>query len=690
MKRLALLFASAALLLAQSTETAVFIAPLSSQNEVPPISGYDATGTAVLYAHVIRDAAGEITSGSVDFVIHHNFPDTPTVSGLHIHTGVAGVNGGVVINTGIAGGDNAVVLTAGRGILERQAQVPASNAAALSALRGLFTSPANYYVNLHTTAYAGGVIRGQVFRAERAVRSGRMTPAKENPAVTGFNGSATGTVDMVRAYDSNLRFVGGSVVFRVDYSVPEATTFTGLHIHSGNATSNGPVVINTGIAGGANSVESAASGNGTIVRRVEIVPGTAAVAALEGAYDVPSQFYLNIHSSRFPGGVMRSQLYQTESVRMTAPMLPSNEVPPVTGLDASAPSAVEIEALRDETGAVVAAYFTFDVNYRFPGEIRFTGLHIHDGKAGANGPVTINSALAAFTSATGSGNIWLNVHVAGGNALAAVNSLLATPENQYLNLHTSVNAGGAVRAQMGVENTRTPSVNAVFSAISDNRVRTVAPGGLFTVFGNDLVRMPADLSGLESRTAPSALNGTRVTIGGVAAPLVLTGIEPRNNPPHFIVAQVPVEVPAGDRAVVVTTPAGSSAARNVAVAAQAPALYFDSVSGIFFRPSTLAVVRPGDAAQGGESLAVLSTGLGQTTPPLATGEVPSMPNPAALGATMTVGGRAAVIAGSAAVPEFPGFYLTLFQVPAGLSAGNQPVVLRVNGVDSNTVMLPVR
>ena len=359
MKKLLLLATAFATgLFAQSADTAVFVAALSPANEVPAITGYDASGTAVLYAHAMRNAQGQIVSGSVDFVIFHNFPDTPTVTGLHVHTGAAGVNGGVVINTGIAGGANSLAITTARGIIERQAQVQAADTAGVAALRGLFENPNAYYVNLHTSVYPGGVIRGQAYRAERTVLLGRMSPRNEVPAINDFSGTALGSVEAIRAYDANYRYIGGATTFSVDYTVPEPTTFTGLHIHTGKAGANGGVLINTGIAAGANSVASAASGTGNVTRRAVVEPGTPAVGALEGIFDVPEDYYINIHSTRFPGGVMRSQMMRTELIRLPALMSPANEVPAITGLDATAVGNVWISALRDRTGAVTAASFS--------------------------------------------------------------------------------------------------------------------------------------------------------------------------------------------------------------------------------------------------------------------------------------------------------------------------------------------
>jgi uncharacterized protein (TIGR03437 family) len=675
---------------AQSAETAVFVAALSPANEVPAITGYDASGTAVLYAHAVRNAQGVIVSGSVDFVVYHNFPDTPTVTGLHVHNGAAGLNAGVVINTGIAGGVNSVLLTSAKGIIERQAPVAATDAAAVAALQGLFTNPNGYYANLHTTVYPGGIIRGQLYRAERSMLIGRMLPKNEIPAITDFNGTALGSVEAIRAYDPNYRFIGGATTFSVDYTVPEPSTFTGLHIHGGNATVNGGVIINTGLAGGANSVDSVASGTGNMTRRVEIVPGTPAVPALEGLFDFPDQFYINIHTTKYPGGVMRSQLGRTENIKFPVTMLPSNEVPAIAGLNASAMGTFMIDASRDRTGAVTAAVVTFDVNPQFPGDTTFTGLHIHDAKAGVNGGVTINSGLRSIAAPTGTGNITLAVNVSGGQALTSLNSLLTNPENHYINLHTTVNAGGAVRMQLAAENTRTPSIFDVISAVSDTSVRNVAPAGQMTIFGSDLVKVGSNLGGLDGLFLPSAVNGTSVTIGGVTAPILSVGIEPRNNPSTYIVAQVPVNVAMGSQPVVVKTANGTSSAMQVTVAAQAPALFFDGQGAIVVRATSLELIRPAAPARAGEALAILSTGLGQTAPALATGEIPQGANVVSLGITLTVGGQNAPVAGTTTIPGFPGFYVTLFQMPAGVAAGNAPVSMKINSLTSNTVLLPVR
>ena len=45
---------------------------------------------------------------------------------------------------------------------------------------------------------------------------------------------------------------------------------------------------------------------------------------------------------------------------------------------------------------------------------------------------------------------------------------------------------------------------------------------------------------------------------------------------------------------------------------------------------------------------------------------------------------------STATPGFTGVDLTQFQVPTGLASASVPVLVSINGVDSNTVLLPVQ
>jgi uncharacterized protein (TIGR03437 family) len=58
-------------------------------------------------------------------------------------------------------------------------------------------------------------------------------------------------------------------------------------------------------------------------------------------------------------------------------------------------------------------------------------------------------------------------------------------------------------------------------------------------------------------------------------------------------------------------------------------------------------------------------------------------------ATVTMGGASAMVSFSGLAPGFVALYQVNAEVPAGLGAGNQPVVVKLAGTSSNSVLLPV-
>jgi uncharacterized protein (TIGR03437 family) len=341
-----------------------------------------------------------------------------------------------------------------------------------------------------------------------------------------------------------------------------------------------------------------------------------------------------------------------------------------------------------------AAYVRFDVNHRFPADTEFTGLHIHDGVATENGAVRINTGLGTppLRTATGFGNIDITVVTADAAALATVTSLVVNPENHYINLHTTEFRGGAVRAQLAPASTARPAVANVISSVSDPALRTAALGGLMTVFGQNLFKVPGDMSGFApGALAPAALHGTSATIGGAAARILMLGRMSGNNPPDYIVLQVPFEASAGAGQLVVTNSAGAGTAFPITVAATAPALFFDSTGGIALHQDQT-LVRPDSPARAGEMIFLYATGLGQTTPALASGAAGTLTpfQLVSVPVTATIGGSAATVVGAAAFPGVVGVYGVLVTVPSGLPAGNAASRIVAGGVASNTVTIQVR
>jgi uncharacterized protein (TIGR03437 family) len=474
--------------------------------------------------------------------------------------------------------------------------------------------------------------------------------------------------------------------------------FTGFHIHNGGAGTNGPVTINTGMQGGANAVPAQSPG-GNLRYVVEAPVGNvAALQTLYALFENPGSQYINLHTAVNPGGAIRAQLRTTDKVQFQTMLSPANEVPAITTLEAQAPAIFTAHTLRDGNGRVVAALVLFDVNHRFPGSTQFTGLHIHNAAAGANGPVTVDSGLSArepVQSESGNGNIFRFATITTTAALDALNSVVQNPENHYLNLHTSVNPGGAVRAQLAAASTARPAVNAVISAVSDPSLRTVGRGGLMTVFGTNLTKVESSVgASFNGERLPTSFNGTQVTIGGMNAPLVTVTRT-------YIVAQVPFETPLGSQAVAVRNANGDgTGTASVMVAAAAPAIYFDTAGGIitnlsYARTGTAATPAPRDGM-----LIVFSTGLGQGRPvnagasPMTTGQVVPSTGAGSLhevpNVSVLVDGRPAQSIGSYASPGYIGLYQTYFTLPEGTRSGQVSLQLRMGDAVSNSVTMNVQ
>jgi hypothetical protein len=126
---------------------------------------------------------------------------------------------------------------------------------------------------------------------------------------------------------------------------------------------------------------------------------------------------------------------------------PNQEVPPIKGLKANAVGSVTFDLERSATGTITSGEVIFYFNYAFPGSVTITGLHIHVGPKGTAPPnnIVVHSGVASFTDADGQGNI---TAIVTGTPQATLQAILDNPRNYYVNLHTSVNPGGAMREQM--------------------------------------------------------------------------------------------------------------------------------------------------------------------------------------------------------------------------------------------------
>jgi len=142
------------------TTTTRFTATLSPSQETPPITNSESVGSgaATMDFNITRDASGTITTATVNFTATMSgFPASTVVNIAHIHTGAAGVSGGILISTTVNPGE--VTLTNGAGTFTRVAV-----GVKTTDMQAILDNPAGFYFNVHTAANPGGVMRGQLVK----------------------------------------------------------------------------------------------------------------------------------------------------------------------------------------------------------------------------------------------------------------------------------------------------------------------------------------------------------------------------------------------------------------------------------------------------------------------------------------------------------------------------------------------
>jgi uncharacterized protein (TIGR03437 family) len=656
---LTLLLAST--VIGQTVETIPFRAVLSNANETPQPPS-TTSGTATVWLHVVRDADGNVTSGSADALVSYDFSSAGTITAMHIHRGAAGVNGPVVVPFAV---ERTEVNGSGR-LPVVQTPFP-STAVPVATISDILANPSQFYYNVHSTDFPAGIMRGQLRRAETIVRIGPMMPENETPPITDEPWSATGTVMLLMTRDDAGTPNSAYAIFDVIYRNFPVTNFTGLHIHSGAAQVSGPVTINSGLQG---PVAVAEGGSGRLHYEAEVDLNRAgALETVEGLVSNPSGFYINLHTTEQPAGAVRSQMLRTDRMEFPLNLMTSNEVPPITDLDASAAGKIIVYTVRNPNGTAAAGAVQFDLNTTFPADTEFRGLHIHDAIAGVNGPVTIDSALATapiLFGTSGSGNISRLVTVGSGQALESLNSLLLNPSRHYGNLHTGTNPGGAVRAQLAPAGDL-PTITSIQIAVAGSQPGRIAPGTMFAITGTSLANVATDVAGFNNLPGlPTTLNGVTVTIGGTTAPLTMVS-------PTEIRGQLPFDVAQGDRMVVVTTPNGASQAFVVSIVPSAPAILFGAGGVVAMRESDGTAITQRNPARPGDIIIISVIGLGQTVPQLAA----------------RIGGINSNVLRATAAPGSNTMHHVTVRVPQGLQTGNIPMVLVTGLITSNVVSLPV-
>ncbi|HKN53989.1 MAG TPA: CHRD domain-containing protein [Amycolatopsis sp.] len=253
-----------------------FSANLAGTNEVPPADP-DGTATAIV----------RITGTEVCFALRYANITAPFAG--HIHTGAAGSNGAVVVPFfAVPGGATLPAnLTAVAGCV-------ASDQATVDAITA---NPAGFYVNMHTTAFRAGALRGQLKKIRRADFGAFMfrgNLAADAVGAREIPGPGDPDAHSVARFDVKTDTVDFAA-FWANFTMPSAA-----HIHLGTPSIAGPVIVPLfAQAGGLPATIMAVAGS---------TPAPAAV--LQDIRANPRAFYYNIHNAEFPAGGARGQLFR--------------------------------------------------------------------------------------------------------------------------------------------------------------------------------------------------------------------------------------------------------------------------------------------------------------------------------------------------------------------------------------------
>lgn len=133
------------------------------------------------------------------------------------------------------------------------------------------------------------------------------------------------------------------------------------------------------------------------------------------------------------------------------PLSANNEVPAFANGESATSGTVTIKLniTRDAANNITATTVDFTVTLAgFSQTSNITAAHIHEAVAGVIGSVRVNTGLASGEVILGGGNGGFTKNGVNVTDLAIIQRILATPSAFYFNVHSTLNPGGVVRAQL--------------------------------------------------------------------------------------------------------------------------------------------------------------------------------------------------------------------------------------------------
>jgi|GEM_PF-598828 len=449
-----------------------FTASISGLNEMPcPVT---TTGngslTATLFGNTLT-VSGEFSDLTSDF-------DADVAGGAHLHAGMAGQNGGIAFLLTTDLDDD---LRGGRFLAADNVFQLSNQQVALLQARGL-------YVNIHTTDFGGGELRGQLVPGGASgYKVAYLSGANEVPAVVS---PAGGSVIVERN--------GNTITLSGSFSGLTGTIATeilgGAHIHTGLAGRNGPVAfpLNLEINGDSTAATLMADDNVFVLNAAQL-------AALDN-----DMLYVNVHSSAVLSGELRGQLtdvgvsqfYSNPSGHQARPVAintPGNSRLLINLVgDSTITVSGSVSDLRDTVSTAIAG-----------------GAHIHLGLPGTSGPVVFPLSITLDDDSLG--GAWLpadNTFNLDSAELAALFS-----RELYVNIHSGFSQSGEIRGQ--VMNLAKGYYGSNLAGINANPVAIKTTGSGFMMYElcDDELVATGSFADLDSAFDPNVAGGSHLHLG---------------------------------------------------------------------------------------------------------------------------------------------------------------------------------
>ncbi len=224
----------------------------------------------------------------------------------------------------------------------------------------------------------------------------------------------------------------------------------------------------------------------------------------------------------------------------------------------------------------------------------------------------------------------------------------------------------------------------ILNGVGETPSAAVAPGSIISIFGQSLA---STVQVGPVNPLLQSIAGTTVTVNQSILPLMFVSQGQIN-------AQLPSSLTPGNYTLEIENAGQPNISGTFTVARNAPGLFFQTINSVNYAMALHAdgsMVTTASPAAAGETISLLGTGFGPYQQTVFDGFYPPNPPPAVADSVSLSVGGAKPTSTSTAAPGFVGVDLTQFQLPSGLASGTSvPVLVTINGVESNTVMLAVK